>query len=379
MSKKEIVKKGLLTILFIALLILFWIFLFPKILVFFMPFIIGGLIAWIVSPVVKFFEKKLKIHRKAGTIVIICTSIGLLVVGLYFLANFVFVQGVELVNFLPDMLSNVNAATDSVKVYLSKVFSKLPDSIESAIYSEINETDSYLTGLVSKISTITLDSVTAVAKSLPMFFLSTIVSILSAYFFVADGVTLTRIIKKYCPESVKNIISTIFTGTKNAIGGYFIAQLKIEGCVYISLIVGFLLLKVPFAWLVSLGIAFLDFLPIFGTGTAIVPWACVEAINGNYLRAVCLLVIWGISQLLRQLLQPRFVGNQVGLSEISTLFLMYVGFVLGGVIGMIISIPIGIVFVSLNQAGVFEPVKSNLKELLSLIRQKEEASAGEGN
>ena len=377
MSKKEIVKKGLLTILFIALLILFLVFLFPKILVFFMPCIIGGLIAWIVSPVVKFFEEKLKIHRKAGTIVIICTSIGLLVVWFYFLANFVFVQGVELVNSLPDMLSNVNAATDSVKVYLSKVFSKLPDSIESAIYSEINETDSYLTGLVSKISTVTLDSVTAVAKSLPMFFLSTIVSILSAYFFVAEGVTLTGIIKKYCPESVKNIISTIFIGTKNAIGGYFIAQLKIEGCVYISLIVGFLLLDVPFAWLVSLGIAFLDFLPIFGTGTAIVPWACIEAINGNYLRAVCLLVIWGISQLLRQLLQPRFVGNQVGLSEISTLFLMYAGFVLGGVIGMIISIPIGIVFVSLNQAGVFETIKSSIKEMCLLLKSSKNTGASE--
>ena len=148
---------------------------------------------------------------------------------------------------------------------------------------------------------------------------------------------------------------------------------------YACLLIGFLLLKVDFAWFVALVIAILDFLPIFGTGTAIVPWAVVESLNGEYMRAVALIVIWGLSQLLRQFLQPKFVSNQVGLSEFATLFLLYAGFVVGGIIGMILSLPIGIVFVSLNQAGVFEPVKSNLKELLSLIMQKEEASAGEGN
>lgn len=370
-----LIKSILFPIVAIAALLSF----LPKLIAFFLPFLIGWLIACLASPIVRFIENKLKIHRKAGAVFVISGSIALVVFIIYVIAEILVTQSIEFARTVPDIVSNASSAVNEVGYYLGGLLEKLPVEVRNALNNGVGEASSYLSGLVSRGSEFFMEMASGIIKQIPMALLSTVVCVLSAYFFVSEKDKIAEGYKERIPDKIKNTISLIVNGARHAIGGYFVAQIKIEVFVYACLLIGFLLLKVDFAWFVALVIAILDFLPIFGTGTAIVPWAVVESLNGEYMRAVALIVIWGLSQLLRQFLQPKFVSNQVGLSEFATLFLLYAGFVVGGIIGMILSLPIGIVFVSLNQAGVFEPVKSNLKELLSLIRQKEEASAGEGN
>lgn len=366
-------------ILFPIVAIVSLLFLLPKLIAFFLPFLIGWLIACLASPIVRFIENKLKIHRKAGAVFVISGSIALVVFIIYVIAEILVIQSIEFAKTIPDIVSNASSAVNEVGYYFGGLLEKLPVEVRDALNNGMGEASSYLSGLVSKGSGFFMEMASDIIKQIPMALLSTVVCVLSAYFFVSEKDKIAEGYKKKIPDKIKNTISLIVDGARHAIGGYFVAQIKIEAYVYVCLLIGFLLLKVDFAWLVALAIAILDFLPIFGTGTAIVPWAVIESLNGEYMRAVALIVIWGLSQLLRQFLQPKFVSNQVGLSEFATLFLLYAGFVVGGIIGMILSLPIGIVFVSLNQAGVFEPVKSNLKELISLIRQKEEVSAGERN
>lgn len=346
------------------------IFSLPKLIGFFLPFLFGWLIACIASPMVRFIEDKLKIHRKAGAALVISLSIALIVFLIYLITEVLITQTVAFAKTIPDIVSNVSVAFKEIRVYVDTFLYKLPSGMQEEVFSAIGEASSYMSDLVSEGSSFFMDAASNVIKRIPMAILSTVVCILSAYFFVAEKKDFVNIYKNKCPEKVKSIVSLIVNGTKQAIGGYLVAQVKIELFVYICLLIGFLLLRVNFAWLVALGIAILDFLPIFGTGTAIVPWAIIEAINGNYITAVLLLVIWGLSQLLRQFLQPKFVSHQVGLSEFATLFLLYAGFVFGGVIGMIISVPIGIVIVSLYQAGVFNPLIEEWKNLFQLIKCK---------
>lgn len=378
-KNKKIASLLIKNILFPIVAIAALLFFLPKLIAFFLPFLIGWLIACLASPIVRFIENKLKIHRKAGAVFVISGSIALVVFIIYVIAEILVTQSIEFARTIPDIVSNASSAVNEVGYYLGGLLEKLPVEVRDALNNGVGEASSYLSGLVSRGSEFFMEMASGIIKQIPMALLSTVVCVLSAYFFVSEKDKIAEGYKEKIPDKIKNTISLIVNGARHAIGGYFVAQIKIEVFVYACLLIGFLLLKVDFAWFVALVIAILDFLPIFGTGTAIVPWAVVESLNGEYMRAVALIVIWGLSQLLRQFLQPKFVSNQVGLSEFATLFLLYAGFVVGGIIGMILSLPIGIVFVSLNQAGVFEPVKSNLKELLSLIMQKEEASAGEGN
>lgn len=377
MDKKATITKAVWHIFLLIGLIVTGFLLLPKLIVLCMPFIIGGLIAYAVSPMVKFFEEKIKIHRKAGSAVVICFSIGLVVALAYFIVAFLVNQGISLMESLPEMISEITSSTEGIVSYLSGLVSKLPDFIENAVWKEIGEADSYFSGIFTKASEWAIAFVSDLVKHMPMAILSTVVAILSAYFFVSENITIASLIKKYCPERLLDLFLKITNGTKHAVGGYLIAQFKIEGCVYVLLLLGFLILRVPFAWLIALGVAILDILPIFGTGTALVPWAIVEGLNGRFGITVGLLIIWGLSQLLRQFIQPKFVGNQVGLSEIATLVLMYAGFVLGGVVGMIFSVPVGIVVYSLYKEGIFDPLLLSFSNAFSLIRPSKQTGEGD--
>ena len=156
-------------------------------------------------------------------------------------------------------------------------------------------------------------------------------------------------------------------GLKRAVGGYFKAQLKIELWMYVLLAVGFWILRVKYAFIIAVGVAFLDLLPFFGTGTVLLPWAVVKFLSGDYTMVIGLLIIWGVGQLARQLIQPKIVGESVGLSPIPTLFLLFIGFKAGGVVGIIIAVPVGIIVLNMYQEGVFDNTLNSLKVLYASI------------
>ena len=150
-----------------------------------------------------------------------------------------------------------------------------------------------------------------------------------------------------------------------AIGGYLKAQLKIEIWMYLLLVIGFSILRVDYALLIAIGVAFLDLLPFFGTGTVLVPWAIIKLFSGNYLMAIGLLIIWGVGQLARQLIQPKIVGDSIGVPPIPTLFLLFIGYKIGGVIGMILAVPLGIIIYTMYQEGAFDTSVNSLKILVA--------------
>ena len=131
------------------------------------------------------------------------------------------------------------------------------------------------------------------------------------------------------------------------------SQFKIMGVVFAILLAGFAILNVEYAILLALLIALLDFLPFFGTGAVMWPWAIYQLIEGNYVMAIGLVVTWAVSQLVRQLIQPKLVGDSIGLEPIPTLILLYIGFRIGGAFGLIIAVPIGMIIINLYRAGMF--------------------------
>lgn len=138
---------------------------------------------------------------------------------------------------------------------------------------------------------------------------------------------------------------------------------------YVLLLIGLTVLKVRYSLLIALLMAFLDFLPFFGTGIVLVPWAVVTAIGGNYLRAFGFLVIWGVGQLFRQLIQPKIMGESIGMEPIPTLFLLFIGYRIAGVGGMLIAVPLGIIVVNMNEAGFFDTPKYSIRLLVRNVNE----------
>ena len=197
---------------------------------------------------------------------------------------------------------------------------------------------------------------------------------MSAYFFIVDRDKILAMIKAHTPAWAQRYTRYLRGELLRLIGGYFMAQFKIMVVVWLILTVGFLVLGVGYAPLWAFLIAFLDFLPVFGTGTALIPWGLIKLLGGEYAFAAGLLLIYVLTQVTRQLVQPKLVGDSMGLNPLLTLLLLYLGFKVKGIAGMILAVPIGLFFVSLYEYGAFQGIKDSLDVLIKDInafRRKE--------
>lgn len=341
--------------------------LLPRAIMFFMPFLVGFLISLIASPLVKFFEKTLKIQRKAGSAFVVIAVIAVVILVAYLLGARLVEEVAEFAGELPEMWENVQIEMQQVGERLSVFYRYIPKEITNTLNEIASNVQTYLGEVVADLSSPTLEALGRFAKNLPNILISIIMCLLSSYFFVADKGYVTRMLEKALPEAMMERFRMIGRSFKKAVGGYFKAQIKIEIWMYLLLGVGFSILKIRYAFIIAIGVAFLDMLPFFGTGTILIPWSIVEFLNGDYTKVIGLLIIWGVGQLARQLIQPKIVGDSMGLSPIPTLLLLYVGYEFAGVVGMIVAVPIGIIVLNLYQEGVFDVTLDSLKILYAGI------------
>ena len=365
--KKEAVTyiKVILNLLTALVILLLSIFLLPRAIFFFMPFIIGWMISLIASPLVRFLEEKLRIRRKAVSAFVIIAVLAVVILLVYSLVVKLARETAAFVNELPIMWKGIEAEFAQIGANLEGVYKRLPVDVQEKLAAFGSNLGDYFSDFVSGIGTPTFTAVGNFAKQLPDIFMAVIMTLLSSYFFVADKNYLAEFTKKYMPGAVYYRLGLIRRSFTNAIGGYFKAQFKIEVWIYILLLIGLLILKVDYAFLIAFGIAFIDLLPVFGAGTIMVPWAVVEILSGEYKMAVGLVIIWLISQLIRQVIQPKIMGDSIGFEPIPTIFLLYIGYRLGGVLGMIMALPIVIIMVNLNEEGAFDTTKESFRILVA--------------
>lgn len=361
--------KALVNITIALAILLLVIFLVPRALIFFSPFVVGAIVAMLARPLVRFFEEKIKLKRKAGSAFVIIAVIGLVILLLYLIGSMLVEQVLGLLNELPTMWASLEADLAQIAGNFDVIYQKLPLDVKTGITDMGEQIGSYLGEAIGGISAPTISAVGNFAKQLPSVIIGVIMALLSAYFFVADRDTVTDWLKKYLPASIQARFLLMKRSLVKAVGGYLKAQLKIEVWMYLLLVIGLSILKVDYVLLIALVIAFLDFFPFFGTGTVMVPWAIIKILSADYKMAIGLLIIWGGGQLARQLIQPKIVGDSVGVPPIPTLFLLYIGYKLSGVIGMIAAVPIGLIIYTMYEEGAFDTTKNSILVLVAGINK----------
>ena len=334
---------------------------------FFMPFVIGWIIAAIASPLVNWLEKRLKIVKKLGSALIVILVLAAIILALYFGISRLASEISDLIRNFPDMYAQLEIGLRQIGDTLSGIFERLPSGIQNGWNTVVRNLDQYMGNLVSNMSEPTVMAAGNIAKSVPYYLISFIVAVLSAYFFIVEREEVLAWMKRVSPESVQKRMTLVMDNLRYAVGGYFKAQFKIMGIVFLILLVGLGILDTGYFVLVAFLIAFLDFLPFFGTGTAMIPWAVYEFFMGDYKMTVALIVIYVITQAVHQLLQPKLVGDSVGLNPLVTLFLLYIGYRMGGILWMILAVPIGMVLINMCQAGAFDYIFDDVKILVDGI------------
>lgn len=361
MKNPNVYKKIAIDLLLTITIVLLLIFVAPKLIAFFLPFVIGYAIALIANPVVKFLEKRLKIVRRHGSAIVIVVVLALIIGALYLVISVLLREIISFITDLPNLYDNINLQIKEVQNNLQGVYRAFPMGIQKFIDNLGNNIGEYVTTFIQKIELPSISDAGIFVKNAADFLFAMIITIMSSYFFIAEKERMSTQLKKALPESWTDKIKMIVDNFKLAFGGYLKAQLKIMLIMTIILFVGFEIMNIGYSLLLALVVAFLDFLPFFGTGAVLWPWAVVELVTGNYISAVGLIIIYLICQVVRQILQPKLVGDSIGISALETLVFMYIGYKLKGIIGIIIGIPIGMVLVNFYKSGAFDGIIEDIR------------------
>ena len=338
-----------------------------KVLALMFPFVVGWVIAMIASPLVNWLEKKFNIVKKLGSALVVILVLALIVLILYFSISKLVTETISLLENIPQLYKELEAGLDQIGNSLQGIFHRLPPQFQEGWDNILLNMDQKVGTFITKISEPTVEAAGNFAKRVPSYLISTIVAIMSAYLFTVEHEEVLVWAKKTAPPSVVKRMTLVSDNLKYAVGGYLKAQIKIMGIVFLILWVGLSLLQVHYAVLIAIAIAFLDFLPFFGTGTAMIPWALYKFLVGNIKMAVLLLIVYAITQLVRQLIQPRMLGKSMGLNPLVTLILLYLGYRLGGVTGMIVAVPLGMILINMTEAGAFDYILDDVNILVEGI------------
>lgn len=340
----------LLTIAGIVLTVIF----VPRLLRFFLPFVVAFIISSIANPVVRFLEKRIKIVRKHGSAITIVLALALVVGLLYVLISALVREFFNLLADMPRLIEKLMAIGNKLSQNLNGLYTFLPENMQSVVSSMEVSMKEMITEFLSGIKLPSLSNAGNYVKNFADILMFLIVTLLASYFFMIDRDKIGIKLKSIMPASVLQCYTLIIDNIKVAFGGYFKAQFKIMMIITLILFVGLELLKIDYSFLIAILIAFLDLLPVFGTGTILWPWIIIDLLTGAYKQAIVLGVLYLVCQIVKQLLQPKMVGDSIGMSPLATLFFMFAGYRMSGVLGMILGIPVGMALMKFYELGMFD-------------------------
>ncbi|NCE63604.1 sporulation integral membrane protein YtvI [Pseudoflavonifractor sp. 524-17] len=333
----------------------------PPLLSLFMPFVLALAAAWMLNPLVQLLQRRLGVSRRFLSLVVIV----LILAGLGGLV-FLFVWNiageiVSLVNNWPAIWESVQSGLASLDRELSRFLSLIPAEIRDMGGSYLDAVVLWLQDTLYAWLTQLADQATRVAKQVPSFAVATVVFFMGAYYLTADYPHIRRQVSRRFNRRQRTFLLEVRGAAVSAFGGYVRAEFILSVGVFFILLIGYSVIQQPYALLLAFLLAILDFIPIIGAGTVMVPWAVVDLALGNLRHAIELMVIWGIIALFRRVGEPKAVGNQTGLPPAASLISIYVGMRLAGVLGMILAPVVCMVVWNICRLGIFDPTLADLR------------------
>ncbi len=320
-----------------VLLIILGIYIGIKLTIFYIPFLIAFIISLIIEPGIKFFMKKTKTTRR-------CSSILIFVIVFSILIGAIIWGTISLISESTNLLQGLN-------LYIDKAYTQVQDIISKISVTRIGAS-SNITNLIQEASreillklstwlTNFLTKLIEIITSIPTMAIYTVITILSLYFICTDKIYILDLLEHHMPKKWVEKIGKHIREITKSLGGYLKAEAILILVSFIISVIGLYIFKligmnVKYPLLMALGIGFVDALPILGSGSVMIPWATIEALNGDFKLGISIIVLWIIMSIVRQFLEPKIVSGKIGIHPIFTLIAMYTGFKIIGIMGMLI-------------------------------------------
>ena len=322
------------------------------------PFVIGAVIAYLLRFPIRFFHRKLKLPYNGAAVLTV--SLFYIIIG-----TAVVLAGIKAVgwlagifNLLPTMYTtHALPFFEEVTQNLEKIFRTMDPDVMATLESLGQRALESAGTMISSLSGMAVSALSGAAISLPGLFLDLVLIIITTFFIAIDYETLKAFLLRQLSEDSKTLLWEI----KDYVGGTLWFCIRsyaiIMGLTFVELAIGLGILKIEHAMIVALLIAVFDILPVVGVGAIMIPWAILTAIQGNIPLSVGLLILYVVIVVARNIVEPKIVGGQLGLHPIVTLSSMMVGVQLFGILGLF-GFPIGLSLLRhLNDHGVIKILK----------------------
>ncbi len=299
------------------------------------PFIFGFLIAWILQKPAKSIARKLHLSSRVPAFLLTVVFYSILFVA-------VTVAGLQIISalehFFPkipllyatQIVPFITESFDALEVQMQEFDPAIVDIVERISRSLF----SYLENLISSVSVLAVRLASSIVTGMPSAILTVIVTVVASCFIALDFDHIISYVKGKLPARFQAAVSTTVTTGVASVRKILVSYILIMCLSFFELSIGFLLLRVPYAVGLALLVAVIDIMPILGTGTVLIPWAIVAAVLGKFRMAVGVALLYIVMLIVRNVVEPKLVGQQMGLHPVATLLSMFVGLRLFGILGL---------------------------------------------
>jgi sporulation integral membrane protein YtvI len=297
------------------------------------PFILALAIAAMLNPVVNWLQCKTPLNRTAATVVVFVLG-GLLGSGVLLLATAALVQGVlTFIELLPNYLDTFTRWSTGFLDKVGTLYLRIPPDVLAAARENV---DKVLAGLQRLLTTLGQSLVSALG-SLPGLAAVLLISVLAGFFITKDWELFGATFRNLLPAQWRRSINRTSAEVGNSLGRYILAQGIVIVISTIASTVGLLIIGVD-RWLAAGMVGgLLDLVPVMGPALLYIPWAVYSWLIGQKMLAIWLLVLYGGLSALRQIVEPKVVGETLGIHPLVMMAGLYWGGVLFGAKGILIA------------------------------------------
>ena len=301
----------------------------------FMPFIIALLIVLVTNPLVNLIERKLNIPRKVGGPIITILAIGIIVLLFYFLITVVLSEATDLLKDISALLKSLPEKWEKIIASYQSFLDRsgLPTALRNAF-----DFNNLVTNMITSLSN-SLDVqniVSGIVSNASSFLFSFFIMVVAAVLLSADYVRIRAFVMRQLSPRYQKTMLNVKVFMKTTVWGYTKTYAIIFAFYFVAMFVLFLVLNVKHAALISFVIALIDLLPVLGLGIVFIPWAIVCFIGGDIWFGIALIAAYVVLTFVRNLIEPKLIGKQVGIHPFVALLALYLGLELFGVIGVFV-------------------------------------------
>ncbi|MGE5404247.1 MAG: sporulation integral membrane protein YtvI [Candidatus Saccharibacteria bacterium] len=319
-----------------------------------MPFLLAILFAILIEPLIRLFQKHIKLGRGLSTFVSLLVAVG----GLMVIVSLIVGRLISEINVLYGTFSRrylelgdvIMQGLERAQHYYLNL--RLPAEVDRTLEANLESILNAIRTVIATSGNYLVRSLT----SLPELFIFLIITVVATYFIANERHGIWIWFIELLPESWAGKTRKVIWDMIEAFLGFIRAYTILVTLTAILTIIGLSIIGVPYALTIGILTGFLDILPVVGPGSLFMPWIAWEFFKGQTAFAIGLVIVYLVITVVRQILEPRIVGKNVGLHPLATLIALYIGLKTAGFAGVILG-PVLVIFIlACQRAGVFEGI-----------------------